>query len=262
MTETIYHYTTSPTLTSIIGNRSIRLSAKWHLNDPREGSGFFELLNEYARSGGEALVRKFDDAIRILDQPRFYVGCFSENGDLLSQWRGYVADGTGFSIGLNHRKLCEAIKGQSKVVIRPVTYADSISDINENSDTFKLIKSIFSHGGTPNEALLQTIAKERWSLKRTAYSEEMEHRIIYTPSHSSPPTEEIGKAKVKRGFSSSTTELRDFYDIVFEAEDWADMVTHVYIGPKNRSNPEVVEAYLASNGLYGTEVKISSLHYR
>ncbi|MOA26102.1 hypothetical protein D3C78_1468710 [compost metagenome] len=143
-----------------------------------------------------------------------------------------------------------------------MTYADSISEINEKSKTFGLIKSIFSHGGTPSELLLQSIAKERWSLKRTAYSEEMEHRIIYTPSYSLPPTEKIGKASVKRGFSSSTTELRDFYDIVFETEDWADMVTHVYIGPKNRSNQEVVEAYLASNGLYRTEVKVSSLHYR
>ena len=29
------------------------------------------------------------------------IGCFSKNGDLLSQWRAYAEDGKGFSIGFD-----------------------------------------------------------------------------------------------------------------------------------------------------------------
>lgn len=38
------------------------------------------------------------------DEP-LYTACFSGNGDLLSQWRGYAGDGTGIAIGFKTKYL-------------------------------------------------------------------------------------------------------------------------------------------------------------
>lgn len=40
----------------------------------------------------------YSDYKLVYDVPIF-VGCFSEDGDLLSQWRVYAADATGYAIG-------------------------------------------------------------------------------------------------------------------------------------------------------------------
>lgn len=47
--------------------------------------------------GDEYYVDKFD--------PPLYTICFSGNGDLLSQWRGYAKDGTGVAIGFKTKYL-------------------------------------------------------------------------------------------------------------------------------------------------------------
>lgn len=45
----------------------------------------------------------------ILDISR-YICCFSENGDILSQWRAYADDGKGLAIGFNVKKIEELLK--------------------------------------------------------------------------------------------------------------------------------------------------------
>ncbi len=46
----------------------------------------------------ERVLRQFGLVERMFDGLGF---CLSENGDILSQWRGYAADGMGFSIGFS-----------------------------------------------------------------------------------------------------------------------------------------------------------------
>ncbi len=47
-------------------------------------------------------VRRIQDAIGILEKNLDGLGfCLSEDGDLLSQWRGFAADATGVSIGFS-----------------------------------------------------------------------------------------------------------------------------------------------------------------
>jgi len=47
-----------------------------------------------------------------------YVCSFSENGDQLSQWRGYCRGGAGYSIGFNYTKLQQIIMA----VVRPTNF--------------------------------------------------------------------------------------------------------------------------------------------
>lgn len=69
-----------------------------------EGSwivGFIEeILSSFAQEFGQEAAQQ---VLGQYNDSKFspYVCCFSEDGDMLSQWRGYANDGHGFSIGFN-----------------------------------------------------------------------------------------------------------------------------------------------------------------
>ena len=50
-----------------------------------------------------------------------YIACFCEEGDLLSQWRGYAASGGGYALGLGG-PLIARDEASSKVILRKVIY--------------------------------------------------------------------------------------------------------------------------------------------
>lgn len=259
--NTLYHYTNSAVLVSIIQNRKIRLSARWHLNDPREGEDFKDLLYEYVSAigaGGEKAKMAMDS----LDSLHFYVACFSECGDLLSQWRAYAQDGEGVSIGFNREHLFKCLATQSQMVARPVEYADKLGDLNSIGEVYTAFSTILRHGVAPGDKVIQTLAKIRWALKRKAYQEEKEHRLILTSVNPSSISAPLGKTKIKRQFFGAKTEVRDYVEVEFDAADWALLIPEVVIGPKNRTNLTVLQDFLAANGLPKTGIRISAAHYR
>lgn len=259
--HTLYHYTNSAVLASIIQSRKIRLSARWHLNDPCEGEDFENLLKEYisAEHAGEEKARM---AMESLDNLHFYVACFSEHGDLLSQWRAYAQDGEGVSIGFDREYLFKCLATQSEMVARPVEYADNLGDLNSNGEACTAFSTILTHGETPRDNVLQTLAKIRWTIKRKAYQEEKEHRLILTPANTTPISKSLGKTKVKRQFFGAKTEIRDYVEVEFDAIDWALLISEIVIGPKNRTNLTVLQDFLEENGLLNTKIRFSAAHYR
>lgn len=120
MSREIFHYCSVDSFVSILGNKCCRLSdlsksndymeRKWFLNVLEEAlKDFFidENINfdingemyysENSRSHFEWLLEEIDI---YMNQPSF-VMCFSNEGDLLSQWRAYANDGAGLAIGFN-----------------------------------------------------------------------------------------------------------------------------------------------------------------
>lgn len=259
--HTLYHYTNSAVLVSIIQSRKIRLSARWHLNDPREGEDFENLLNEYvlAERAGEEKARM---AMELLDNLHFYVACFSEHGDLLSQWRAYAQDGEGISIGFDREYLFKCLATQSEMIARPVEYADNLGDLNSNGEVYTAFSTILTHGANPGDKVLQTFAKIRWAIKRKAYQEEKEHRLILTPVNTTPISKSLGKTKVKRQFFGARTEVRDYVEVEFDTVDWELLIPEIIIGPKNRTNHTVLQDFLGENGLPNTKIRFSAAHYR
>ncbi|WP_233890188.1 DUF2971 domain-containing protein [Paraburkholderia flagellata] len=109
--ETLYHYTTAEGFKSILDGREFWATHIAHLNDSSELEYGLTLLkdrlgvleavrpNEYVRLFVERAREQFRHAAVMLF--RAYVVCFCENGNLLSQWRGYASGGGGYSIGLS-----------------------------------------------------------------------------------------------------------------------------------------------------------------
>lgn len=259
--HTLYHYTSSSVLVSIIQSRKIRLSARWHLNDPREGEDFKDFLNGYVSADSEK-AEKAKKAIELLNNFHFYVACFSEHGDVLSQWRAYAQDGEGISIGFNRKHLFNCIAKQSLMVARPVEYADNLNDLNSEGEAYKAFSTILNHGEAPSANVLQTLAKIRWSIKRKAYKEEMEHRLILTSRDPASISSPVGRTNVQRHFFGAKTEVRDYMEVEFNDADWAGLISEIIIGPKNRTNLVVLKDFLTAYKLPNTKISVSAAHYR
>lgn len=100
--EYIYHYCSPSTFLSIIKHKELWLTSLTQSNDSAEGDWMLEAwLKSFDRNcssqkmrarGARLLVNSTRRDLSVLGT------CFSEEGDLLSQWRGYAADGAGFSI--------------------------------------------------------------------------------------------------------------------------------------------------------------------
>ena len=89
----LYHYTGAAGLIGILEHKKLWMSNAEHLNDAQEIKHFnnvFREVNEWAEE---------------IDVPyNYFIGSFSEESDLLSQWRAYCPEVGGFSLGIpaNH----------------------------------------------------------------------------------------------------------------------------------------------------------------
>ena len=119
MSKTIYHYTGGSALKEIMSGGKIWASDAEFLNDSQEMNfgrdNLLEGLEELASgSGGKSwtgsgvcrgdvvrdAARSLESRLTLVNKDPYavYVACFCGHGDLLSQWRGYGADG-GYAIG-------------------------------------------------------------------------------------------------------------------------------------------------------------------
>ena len=96
--DVLYHYTGTAGLVGILESSTLRLSHVSYLNDRSEMVYAKELIADVVRQRRESAtderVERFLHDVESLIAGMFqgidlYVSCFCEDGDLLSQWRGY-----------------------------------------------------------------------------------------------------------------------------------------------------------------------------
>jgi hypothetical protein len=132
----LYHYTTATGLLGILDQHKLWATHYAYLNDPSEFEYGRKLISDVLRGKREAALQHPDVkganrwvqfcavaelAVQIargqmLDH---FLACFCEEGDLLSQWRGYGSLGGGYSLGFPPQTL-DSLKplGISLVAIR------------------------------------------------------------------------------------------------------------------------------------------------
>ena len=195
--KTLFHYTTQNGLLGIIESKSLWLSDNQYMNDMTEYNHTIDLVKDELKKRGYEKFRKFLDTIdsgfdtlleNIKEKHPIYVCSFSENGNLLSQWRGYCSNGGGYSIGFDKAHIvklrkkykkfnfvrCVYKKKIQKEIIRKYL-KDSVSifqkfNISNCSDanlTRKFINNFFK--------MLLTIIP---MLKDSSFHEEREWRIV------------------------------------------------------------------------------------
>ncbi|TCT10903.1 DUF2971 domain-containing protein [Paralcaligenes ureilyticus] len=100
----LYHYCSPEAFLSIIQGKKLWLSRINNMSDYMEGSWIVGIIDEILPSLAQEFGREAaQQVVGQYNRDKFspYVCCFSEDGDMLSQWRGYANDGYGFSIGFN-----------------------------------------------------------------------------------------------------------------------------------------------------------------
>ena len=116
----LYHYCSATTAASILTRRSIWLSSLTLSNDSLEGRLVRETLVRLSNKDGlNATYReRLEESLSFAEQMFEGLGfCLSEEGDLLSQWRGYADDARGMAIGFSQQylsKLAESSRGKGQ----------------------------------------------------------------------------------------------------------------------------------------------------
>jgi hypothetical protein len=113
--DTVYHYTDLATALKIIEGQTLWASNINFLNDTTEfihGVKIIkEMIEEISTEASKLILTNVVKEIERIYKTDRYVVCFSKNGDLLSQWRGYANNGKGVSIGFKQSGLRSCFHG-------------------------------------------------------------------------------------------------------------------------------------------------------
>jgi hypothetical protein len=207
--------------------------------------------------------------------------CLSSKGDLLSQWRGYAADGSGFSIGFDANELSRLEMPNHEAFgswnARPGLYYVAY-DEDEQRSLFKgLIDDMLPHiqvlerkvtlkealdiklGGRGDKtdalrAMGDTIFRGlpgAYTIKGAAFAEEHEARLVVV----SPRFPAVHRYRT-RGSA-----LVPYIPVPIRPGG-ASPIQSVRLGPTNPTPVQVVESFLEANGLGHVPVLSSQATYR
>lgn len=267
----LYHYCDANALVNIFKTRSLWATGTRYLNDTTELVSLLQNLPKTATKheatpAGRVLVELsrvmqtwgaeiFANAIGA----EIYVACFSEDGDMLSQWRSYADDGRGFAIGFDTRRL-RALNaaGPDAGELRRIVYS--------GPDEQQLIDDLFGGLSLRIEPYLDTLDSTGWTYdsgsqtartwlgvrlseclaelsfesKHASFFEEREWRII-------APKSEIQ-------FRASRGQVVPFrlLDVTSVDDDRLMPIERIVVGPKaNWEDAERVLMYMADHYGYG-----------
>lgn len=265
MSDTLYYYCAPETLLSLFENKCFWLTSLTQSNDALEGRWMLrEWLSKFG-SGKEERLQQIGARVLVdgvLDDNLSLGVCFSEDGDVLSQWRGYAANGSGFAVGFRRGKLEELTDEQVALSKIGYGYRD-LEDVNEvigtlaeafigdaqrfRGDPAQIVQA--SLDPTPEKLALQRrAAMALFRVKNDAFYEEREWRL-----HLFERPKEIPELK----FRATAKGVSPYKEIKFPA----DAVCAIVLGPRNQTPESVVSALLEKSGLAAT-VSQSQASYR
>jgi hypothetical protein len=253
VTNEIHHYCSPSVFLSLITNKQLWLTSLSQSNDQLEGTWMlrhwldkFDVLVEKIRlqkMGAKIVVEMALEGSVALGT------CFSEDRDLLSQWRGYASDGAGFSVTFDREKLqnlANGFEGGSSLALSKISYG--FQDHIEIDEVVKTLHSAFASdaelyqedGGfgrlsiefNPEKHEQQKAAvRSMFTVKNGAFKEEREWRLFLYDS-------------INRIKSVEFRESRNVLSPYVRVEVPVDAILGVTLGPTNRTSKSMVEAAL------------------
>lgn len=274
------HYCSAKAFLSIISNSKIRLSSLKSSNDETEGSLVSEAIARICNADGldaelaKHIIGQTERIEEIIEGKGF---CLSIQDDLLSQWRAYGDDGTGFCIGFSASYLKKMMdyyaKSDSSMTLTPVIYDRNLHDLavnpiyeeikpiilkNPHWVTFKsglLAENEFSDYKKFLHDVFTTSLKSRhylYRLKHPAFSEECEWRIVTL-------ADAIGD--FQEDYIESHGSIKTCIDLPLVDLN-EKIIAKVVLGPKSRNSTGVIQELLRKRGFHGVEVIVSNIPYK
>lgn len=117
--EFVYHYTTPQGFLGITDSKSIWATNIHYLNDNKEFLHAIELFKTELRKRKKQEPDKSElydflsNSFSNIEHLKLFVCSFTEEGDLLSQWRGYCPNGGGVSLGFDFKAVKKSAQAQN-----------------------------------------------------------------------------------------------------------------------------------------------------
>lgn len=291
--NTVFHYCSMDKFCSIIKSATIRLSNIQNMNDALEWVWIKSNLEGIIANSGIDLLAKADtyyqDGVSLQDImmnyiskleqnvfPNIYAMCFSQKGDILSQWRGYANDGTGISIGFNKNLLesfehidCQGIvyntSRQRKVIEEQIQCSidleSTILSYVEEGHTYQDALNLLVFEEDDFRDMLWKIFEHAPFFKSPAFSEEKEWRISCNKSYLDDEfslengLEEKGLKLNYIDFDICGNKVVDYFVLDFHKK-LDSIIQKIIIGPKCQISKDDIYKFLKQ---YGYEISKSKI---
>ena len=238
----LYHYTTQAGLLGILQSKEIWATTVYYLNDEQEFRYALGILDDelrrlkkkQAHSHRRDVVAEMEQDVKVRVPMNVCVCSFSEDGDLLSQWRAYGGDAAGFSIGFSGSFLRSVTDREGFWLVRCIyneehqhklvrTLLEDV--IAENIQARAEGKSNVLRGGNLGSYL------NRYApiLKHPSFAEEREWRIISYP---------IACTVDRFAYRPGTSMLIPYYRVPLTDADSGLHVEEIIVGP----TPHVIQS--------------------
>lgn len=317
MDKLVYHYCDNYKMANILSGKTLRMSDITKSNDYEEVKMFFPgildaIEDEYRkdefplqymdRTNRDALGKLLDWEYDILRYEfdrggvTNFVVCFCEEGDVLSQWRGYADNGKGCSLGFSVKELedyCNTYKGILR--FEQVDYK-TVKEINVTivEEALKVLNElrglrnwIVENLPSLNEEkidkmfqyyfhqMISSVLMSSLKYKNETFKEEQEWRLffsqqIYKYAKWIYGDEEIETIvyddmlkviKNRIEFNVTSDDLIPFFPIKF-TEISPNPIKQVIVGPQNKIMEKDFSLYIASKKLSGIDFRYSRISYR
>ena len=197
--ECLYHYTSLPGIDGIARSKAVWASAAQYMNDAQEFRLALDIARRQLRREADAAAspeRTFvldylGEQLEKAEQLEVCLFSLSQDGDLLSQWRGYCPPNGGYSIGFDAGALRKAVVAQG-VYLAPCVYGSGDHE-SMISDALRPLLARVPEESEARGAELRTQAEEYTALlfeqvlfvapliKHPSFAEEKEWRLIWMP---------------------------------------------------------------------------------
>ena len=273
--ELLYHYCTPQTFLAICQGKTLRFSDLYSMNDAMEmywGYGVWErVAGKLIDEVGKTFLDSIDTVIHASGANILHLAaCFSTQGDVLSQWRAYTQDATGYCIGFRASNLCN-------LAARPLQVCyDPDAQEKELEEVIRVIHEVHISEEASQEGFIDTcvtLACDLASYKNPAFVEESEVRLLHTavlaksnnsrkivPSGGIAFEKDVAPENI--GFTMRGPVPVPHIDMSFIGPLGEQPIVEVILGPKNDALPSGVSVFLETLGLGGVEVKRSTASYR
>ncbi|CDE92383.1 MULTISPECIES: DUF2971 domain-containing protein [Acidaminococcus] len=284
--QMIYHYCSTSGFFNILRNQCLWLTEASFTNDAWENrmlDPIFEQALEDLAEEGEVRRDQLDTARDLYYHHSacfIYLGCFSEAGDILPQWRSYADDGQGFAIGFSSREMdfdCSTVHLNAdfankyylkKVIYMKEGYAEHFLPLARNWIRMRLNRGKHLNEREIRRAIADDAAFSslRYYCKDASFASEKELRALWLPVllKDEEGNMAAGNRKAYRQihFRPEASRLVPYTEMPFAKS----AVREVVLGPKNdmKDHPDILKMFLAANGYddRNVRIRVSKSSYR
>jgi hypothetical protein len=250
----IYHYCRMEAFFNIINSKKIWLSDALKTNDLFELRWILEIMN-MPNIGVtiDNFRNEYEYWLKTYMRP--HIACFSKNGDLLSQWRGYANDGKGIAIGFDKRYF-EGISDleNKETVLKEVVYElekqrlllDKYISTSQIEKFYELNKEL----DVASIVMVRDIVEYGLIFKHHSFIEEDEFRLIHGFGKLTIESENIK-------FRPLDNNLVSYVEIPLDIESEYYPIKEVVVGPKNISDIRDIKDFVERKFGINREVKVT-----